>query len=288
MNYEQFVCAMLECTKKKLSETATVEKQEVLKNNGVVSVGLLIRRMNAKIAPIIYLEEFYQKYLLGVSVESLCGFLIAKSQEVDEAPHRDYERILNFREIKDQIVYKLINAKRNERLLQDVPNLPILDFAIVFCWMIPTGDAEYGSVLIRNAHMSLWKLSISELYQYAKENTPKLCPYVFSSLAEYTEEMSGELIGESPLHVLSNQMGINGASAILYPEMPGKIYEYFKKPYFLLPSSIHEFLILPENRRFTAERLRTMVREANETVITEEELLSDNVYYFDGNIITKM
>ena len=169
-----------------------------------------------------------------------------------------------------------------------MPNLPILDFAIVFYWMVPVGECEYGSVLIRNAHMNLWKLPISVLYQCAKENTPKLLPYVLAPLSEYVEELSGEFIEESPLYILSNQMGINGAVSLLYPEMPGIIYKKIRKPYYLLPSSVHEFLIVPESELIRPGNLREIVSEVNMTQIQPEELLSDHVYYFDGNIITKM
>lgn len=288
MNYEQFICAMMECTKKKLSETEILEKQEILKNNGVVSVGLAIRRLDKNVAPIIYLEEFYQKYLLGAEIETLCAFLVEKSRNAQAAPVCNYEEIMDFRKIRKQVVYKLINAKKNEKFLREVPNLPILDFAIVFYWMIPMGDFEYGSVLIRNTHMNLWKLPISVLYQCAKENTPRLCPYVFRSLTEYMEEMVGEMIEDSPLYILSNRMGINGASVILYPGMPGKIYERLQRKFYLLPSSIHEFLVVPENDFLRPENLRNMVKEVNETHIREEELLSDHIYYFNGNIVTKM
>ncbi|MBQ8857968.1 MAG: hypothetical protein IJ024_07490 [Lachnospiraceae bacterium] len=288
MNYEQFICAMLECTKKKLSATEIVEKQEILKNNGVVSVGLAIRRLDRNVAPIIYLEEFYQKYLLGAEIENLCEFLVEKSRSASTAPVCNYEEIMDFRKIHKQVVYKLINAKRNEKLLREVPNLPILDFAIVFYWMVRMGDLECGSVLIRNSHMNLWKLPISVLYQCAKENTPRLCPYVFRPLTEYMEEMAGEMMEESPLYILSNQMGIHGASAILYPGMPGKIYEKLQRKFYLLPSSIHEFLIVPENDFLIPENLRSMVKEVNETQIKEEELLSDHIYYFNGDIVTKM
>ena len=288
MNYEQFICAMMECTKKKLSETEIVEKQEVLKNNGVISVGLVIRKNSENTAPIIYLEEFYKKYLLGAEIELLCEILVQKSRNAPLPPVWDYEEMLDFRKIHNQIVYKLINAKKNEKLLQKVPSLPILDFAIVFYWMIPAGESESGSVLIRNEHMNLWKIPISLLYQCAKENTPRLCPYIFRSLNEYMEEMTGEILEGSPLYILSNQIGIHGASAILYPGMPGRIYENLKRNYYLLPSSIHEFLIVPENRFIRPENLQSMLKEVNETQIKAEELLSDHIYYFDGNIITKM
>ena len=288
MSYEQFICAMLECTKGKLSGSETVEKQEIMKNNGVISVGLSIRRAGKNIAPIIYLEEFYKKYLLGASVETLSDFLLQKSRSMSNAPVCNYEEILDFRKIKDQVVYKLVNTKRNEKLLREVPNLPVLDFSIVFYWLISAGESECGSVMIRNAHMNLWKLPISVLYQCAKENTPRLCPYVFSSLTEYLEERTGEVIEGSPLYILSNEMGINGATSLLYPGMPGNIYENLKNPYYLLPSSVHEFLVVPETDLISPENLRLMVKEVNETQIAEEELLSDHIYYFDGNIITKM
>ena len=83
-------------------------------------------------------------------------------------------------------------------------------------------------------------------------------------------------------------MGLNGAASLLYPEMPGKIYEHIRKKYYLLPSSIHEFLIVPKTPMINPDNLRRMVKEVNETQIAQEELLSDHIYYFDGNIITKM
>ena len=288
MNYEQFICAMLECTKGKLSESEIVEKQEILKNNGVISVGLSVRRTDRKAAPIIYLEEFYEKYLLGASVDNLSDFLLQKSRNTDWVPKCSYEEILDFQKIRNQVVYKLVNTKMNEKLLKDVPNLPVLDFSIVFYWLVSAGESECGSVMIRNAHMNLWKLPISVLYQCAKENTPRLCPYVFSSLTEYLEERTGEVIEGSPLYILSNEMGINGATSLLYPGMPGIIYEKIKGSYYLLPSSVHEFLVVPDTPMIRPGNLRMMVKEVNATQIEAEELLSDHVYYFDGNIITEM
>ena len=288
MNYEQFVCTILECTEKKLPEDEIVEKQEVQKNNGVTAVGLTIRKKGSQITPVIYMEEFYQKYLMGASIDDLSDFLITKSRMIPSLSKGDYKDIRDFGKIKNHIVYKLINAKKNEKLLREVPNLPILDLAIVFYWMIPMAESEYGSVLIKNEHMNLWKLPISVLYQCAKENTPRLLPYKFAPLDEYVKELAGEFIEESPLYILSNQMGLNGAVALLYPKMPEIVYRRIKKSYYLLPSSIHEFLIVPKSEHICWENLRRIVKEVNSTQISPEELLSNHIYYFDGDIITKM
>ena len=288
MNYEQFIYAMLECAKSKLSESELVEKQEILKNNGVVAIGLSIRNKGGNTAPIVYLEDYYRQYCVGESIEALTEHLLNISRSAPPVPMWNYEDILDFRKVRHQIVYKLISAKRNQKLLREVPNLPMMDFAIVFYVLVQTKKGECGSVLIRNTHMNYWELPISLLYQCAKENTPKLCPYRIFPLSELVEDYLGTSVPKSPLIVLSNENGINGASAILYPQMPKRIYEYVGRNYYLLPSSIHEFLIVPENEMTDPQNLKEIVQDVNENHIAREELLSDSVYYFDGNIITKM
>ena len=288
MNYEEFVLFMLECVRGRLPETMVVEKQEILKNNGVKAVGLAIRKEGALAAPIIYLEEYYKKYCIGASVETLAEHLIRRSDHTPPVPKWDYENILEFQKVRPHVNYKLINAERNQDLLKKVPNLPLLDFAIVFYVVIPVNETENCSVLIQNVHMNYWKLPISVLYQCAKENTEKLCPYVFQPLSEYVENYTGEYIPKSELYILSNEMGLNGASVILYPNMPKIIYEEIGGSYFLLPSSIHEFLVIRSECGNCAESLKEIVRDVNEHHIAPEEYLSDSIYYFDGNIITKM
>lgn len=288
MNYEQFVCAIIECTRQKLSESEIVERHEILKNNGVRAVGLAIRREDKNIAPIIYLEEYYKSYLKGERLELLAERFIQRSKAAPAAPRWDYQSVLDFRRVKDQIVYKLVNAERNKSLLKEVPSLPVLDFAIIFYLMISVKGWEDCSVLIRNEHIHLWKLPVSVLYQYARKNTPRLCPYVLRPLTEYIEEMSGEEAEECPMLVLTNETGVNGAAAVLYPQMPKKIYESLGRNYYLLPSTIHEFLIVPEEKDIRPENLLNMVKEINDTQITKEEFLSDHIYYFDGKNITKL
>lgn len=87
---------------------------------------------------------------------------------------------------------------------------------------------------------------------------------------------------------MTNVTGIYGASAILYPKMPKRLYEKLGCSYYLLPSSIHEFLVVPADAGIYSENLRNIVCEVNETQIEEEEVLADSVYYFDGKNVTKM
>lgn len=284
MNYEQFICAMIESTKNKLSGADIVERKEMLKNNGVIDQGIMIRREGKNIAPIVYMEAFYEKYMLGASIDSLTDFLIRKIEETPAVPTDNYEDILDFEKIKSQISCKLINAEKNKILLKDVPNLPMMDLAIVFYWSVPVGETEQGAVMIKNSHMDHWKIPISVLYRHALENMSRLCSPVFVPLSEFVKDLPED----GPLYVLSNDTGINGATVIIYPQIMKMIYERLESNYYMLPSSIHEFLVIPEDDSLSPERLKQIVRNVNRTQIRQEEFLSDHVYYFDGHNITKM
>lgn len=288
MNYEQFIYAMLECIKEKLPGTDIAEVQKVQKNNGVKPVGLVIRKSESGIAPVIYLEKFYEYYQEGWGIEELSLMLLERSRNIPKMPKWNYEEFKDFRKIQDKIVYKIINAKANEELLKEVPHLPILDFAIVFSMILQVSEQEMGSILIKNSHLDLWKCPISILYDQAKRNTPKLCPPLFCPLTDILEVFEEENDSSIEVHVLTNRSGINGAATLLYPCIPQMIFEQLGNKYYLLPSSIHEFLIIPENQGMLPESLRKIVREVNETQLDREEFLSDEVYYFNGEIITKM
>lgn len=288
MNYEQFICAMLECTRNKLFETEVVERQEVLKNNGIVMVGLSIRNLEKNAAPVIYLDEYYNAYLKGRPLEDLSECLVEKSRKTPELPQWERDMLLDFSMLKDKIVYKLVNAQENKKLLKEAPNLPLLDFAIVFYLHLPISEAESGTILIRNEHLKLWNCPISRLYEYAKKNTPRICPPMLCPLTALIEAAGEVWEEECPILVLTNETGVYGATAILYQEIPQLIYQEVGGNYYLLPSSIHEFLIVPEREDAVPGELRAIVREVNRTEIAKEEFLSDQIYYFNGEIITKM
>ena len=288
MSYEEFICAMETCAKNNLPESMVVEVQHVLKNNGVTQVGLVIRDPEQNIAPLVYLEEFYEKYLKGQSMEELCELLIDYSMSYDQLPAWDHREIRDFDKIKDKIVYKLINAELNAEFLKEIPHLPMFELAVVFYLAIGAESSNCGSVLIRNSHINLWKQPISVIYEMAKRNTPKLFPPIIKPLYEYLEEMTGEPMAESSIFLLTNRTCVNGAAVMLYPALLKQIHENLGRNYYLLPSSVHELLIVPESEGEDFEELKAMVQNVNDTQLEQEELLSYSVYYFDGESITKM
>lgn len=287
MDYEQFVSAVVECAEKELGSEAVVERQRILKNNGVYAEGIVIRKPGGRIAPVIYLDGFYRSYRNGESMDYIAGRILEQFRSCPEPPEWDFREILDFGCVREKIVYKLVNAEKNQNLLKQVPHLPVLDLAIVFYLMISEGAFQNCSVLIKNDHMDLWKIPMTVLYEAAKENTPKLCPYVLRPLADFLGAPE-EVMPEGPIFVLTNELGINGAAALLYPHLPEYIFKQTGGNYYLLPSSVHEFLIVPEKAGISGGELLEMVKEINGTEVDVQDLLSDHIYYFNGDIITKM
>lgn len=48
----------------------------------------------------------------------------------------------------------------------------------------------------------------------------------------------------------------------------------------ILPSSIHEVLLVVYEEELCMEELKEMVRHVNQTEVAKEEILSDNVYIY--------
>lgn len=286
MDYDQFIYAITQCIENELYESESVEKQEVLKNNGVVFKGITIKKKGEKIAPVIYLQDYYERFQSGDSLEDLAQELIELSRKLPFVPRWNYGDVLDFPKMKSKIVYRLINAKENEELLKDIPSLPILDLAIVFYIIVDSRENERCSIMVKNSHLAYWNVSVGEVYECAKHNTPRLFPYTLMPVDAFAKYFAGETLEKSPLLVLSNLRGMNGAAVLLYYRMPERIYQYVGGNYYLIPSSIHEFIIVPWEPFLSAEDLKLMVKDVNAHHIAKEEILSDHIYYFDGNNIT--
>ena len=83
------------------------------------------------------------------------------------------------------------------------------------------------------------------------------------------------------MYVLTNEQKTYGASLLAVPGIMGKVDQLFPEGYYILPSSIHETIILPKPCGVPAKELGEMVRDINRTQVNREERLSDCVYEYD-------
>ena len=113
MNYEKFCEELTEEVRRLAGEELQVRKQTVQKNNGVEADALEIRTPDSKFSPILYLEDFYEKYLRGVGIAHLAVLMMDCFAELRKYPPTSAELFEDYRRASSGIFCKLVNYEKN-------------------------------------------------------------------------------------------------------------------------------------------------------------------------------
>ena len=285
MTYQEFVEAVASQINSISKGPIYAEVRATLKNNNIEHVGLTIHEAEINISPTIYLEDFYQRFSDGETVFDLTYEILDVYEEIRFEHSVELDHILEYDTISDQIVFKLIHLRENLPMLQHVPFIRYQDLVIVFFILIDVDSYGSGTIQITNDMKNAWGVTANDIYKTALQNTPRLLPAVFKPMCSLVSEMLGttcssEDFEDNHMYILTNHLKQFGASAILYPGLLSKISDSLGEDFYLIPSSIHEFIILPISYSPTSKELNEMVKEINETELPDDEFLSDHIYLF--------
>ena len=253
MTYCQFVQEVKEKVKEGVKADQSVTLYTSVKNNGVKRTGLMFSEQGINVAPAIYLESFYEDYQKGQRLEDVADEILVLYGKVKADHSWEEDCFQCYEKVRDRIVLVDVNVHGTV------------------------------SLLIREPLLLEWKVSVKELYDQALQNTPSLFPYEFRALRAVIEEVfpSDRQSEEEYMYVLSNRFQSFGAAVILYPNRLKQIGCVMDDDYYVLPSSVHEVLIVPAEYVRNRQMLDEMVREVNQICVEEEEILSDHAYYYD-------
>ena len=285
LNYNVFGNEVKQEVEKLLGTEVRVELRQITKNNGIILDGICILEKGCNVSPTIYLEEFYREYKNGMSLREIASRICEVYEKRCRGIPFSLEYFLDFEKMKERIFCKLINWELNKELLNEVPNIPCLDLAVVFVCAVENEEFGNGSILVREEHRKLWSVSKEFLYEYARENTFRLRPFELKSMEELIEDMvepeEKKLLKEIPMYVLSNQKRVFGAAGLLYDRVLSDAGVRLEDDFYVLPSSVHEVILVPDHVAGSEKELRTMVHEVNHTQVEPEEILSESVYHYD-------
>lgn len=287
MEYQEFKKTLLELLRKKTEGRKMVTVQQVEKNNGIALDAVVIMGKEDTIAPTIYLQEFYEEYKKGAEMERIAGKILALEKEQKQEADFSLESFENYALARTRVYYKLINYKMNQNMLKKVPHIRYLDLAVVFYYRLEGGKFHGATILIHNCNLESWGIDKRRLMEDAVVNTSRKLPYMLQGMEALIEELTGEetlRYGEEELmYVLTNEEKHFGAAVLLYPHVLSHIAKILRKNFYVLPSSVHECILVPDQGQYSRLELMKMVREVNESQVEEEEILSYEVYYYDRN-----
>lgn len=296
MVYETFQKTITARLRERLGEGCCLLLQKVPKNNGLVLDGLSISFGHQTVAPTIYLNHYYERFREGVSIDELAEEILNIYRDNSPITHADFSILNDFSRLRDRVVYRLIHTLSNQELLADIPSVPYLDLSIVFYLHLEQNEFGQMTALICNRHMAMWNTSLEELYSLARVNTPRLLPAKLKTMTQAIREMAKDYLGsdyreetvkqllpeheEAPMYVLSNSSCINGAAAMIYPHVLESMADTLKKDLVILPSSIHEVLLVPYMEHMNFTDLSDMVISINREQVPIEDRLSNHIYLY--------
>ncbi|TCL58886.1 hypothetical protein EDD76_10556 [Kineothrix alysoides] len=305
MNYTEFKNYVREHILENLPEKyadSNIQIEEIVKNNDCFLDGLQIGENGSNMTPIICLDDYFKEYENGRSMESILQAIAEIRMDYHIPKGFDSSIVTDWEKVKDKVICKLVNAEKNEKFLKNKPFTQIEDLAVIYLIILEEREEGSFTITIHNGLLEGYGIDKETLHQTALSNMEQLMPALFSTLQEVVKELlipdiakqfevEEELIRgffestvpESgiPMYCLTNKARVNGAACILNTKVQKQIAKQLGGDFYMIPSSIHETLIVPKTADIDFRELETMVQEVNLRHVSVEERLSDYIYEYN-------
>lgn len=273
-----------------VSENIEVTETTVVKMNDQKLHGIVIREKGSDAAPTFYVDDMFERYENGENLIELMSELAGNYRSVDIMPNPPAVD-LSWDNVKDKLTVRLLEKSRNREFLVNMPHVSV-GHGLAVIADINMGEDRAGEwrIAINNGVLDSLGVDKETLFAEAMSSSVVMEPAVLTDMSQalFSPEKENLLDRSEPLapediggmYVLTNESGSLGAAALFYPDVKEKAAELIGSDYYVLPSSTHEVILVPEAAGIDAKDLCDMVKQANRTVVEEKDILSDNVYHY--------
>ena len=242
--------------------------------------GLMVRIDDKPSAPIANLDNFFREYQDSGSLDMIMTRMAEVLQM--EAPFiADLDALSNYAEVKKKLFVRLSLLDNSEAIIAGSPHTVISDMAMTYHIFVKCDDDADGflSARITNAMLDGYGVSEKELHHDALRNTTFILEPKIQSMLEALTGVSDD---DPTIMIVTNQEAAYGAGILFCEGVMPHLADVMGGDYFIIPSSIHEMLAVPDNGTHTAADLLLMLTDANATVVRPEEVLSRHIYHYDS------
>lgn len=203
---------------------------------------------------------------IGINNEEEVAELIKEA--IESLPSKDdllngYD-LLNYEAVKEKIIPMVHN-----RVVENAAYVDYLDLKVYFRIVLKEDEKGMQSIVIKADLAKQWDVTPEQLLEQAKANV--------------RDDFEVESFMGIMTYITSKNKTYGG-SAILFPELLKN--KGFEGKYFIVPSSIHEVLVVEPREDLTYEDMTKMVQSVNKTEVRPEEVMSDHPYVYNDGIIT--
>ena len=280
MDDKKYKESLKDKVQEQLGENVSVYYTEIVKNNNVRKEALVLQTKGEKTRPIIYIDSLLKTYACTGNIEE------SKNTVLEIYKRRDNVLAewngFGWEQVKPYVRIRLARMEGNEEYLKDRPYKKVLDLAMIFVVLLNEKEGEMVAQVLWT-QMEAWGIDIEELYLTAIDNFRKEEFTITNMASLFPAELAEELEMGIDMYIFSTKNRIHGARAMLRVDMLKTFANEKGCNLFILPSSVHEVLLVCDEKGICVEGLKAMVSTVNSDpdAIEVEEVLSDSVYYYD-------
>ncbi len=269
--------------------TSKIQEVSKLQGKSYTALSLIPEKENKGVH--LNLDSLYGEIQSGKSYEDVLELALKQAKEgLAYIPKIDVLKILSsYEDVKDKLYVTVVGTQTNREVLKKVPHTDIEDLSIVYKINVPMKDNNSASILIDNDFCTRMGITEAQLHADALASATKMHPASIKSLNEVICGLMGVSIEELPeienfkIYVVTNMTKWHGAAVVFYPGVMENVAREIGGNFFILPSSVHEMLFVPDNGNMDADSLREMVSMINANEVAPCERLTDSVYYYDAD-----
>lgn len=264
--------------------------RDVEKLQGESYRGLTLACPASRVGASINAGPYFDMYLKGLPLEDALRRLLQDILPILDHPDwTDSLLSFSYEVCRDRLMLELIPQKGNEEQLRSLPWRKIADLALIVRVDFGGTEGSRASAIVNNALLSNFGISREKLFEDALAAASRSLPLTIRPMSEILAEISGpgfawDSRSHIPLYVATNSRGFMGASVLAYPEFGPETSRLLQDDFFIIPSSIHEILLLPAGRFPCIPILPSIVKSVNQEQVAPEDRLSDNVYFYSRSL----
>lgn len=283
MDYNVFINVIKASVQEMLPE-CEISVRDIVKNNNVVLSAISIKSDNVNAAPTIYLEQFYMEYKEGEDIKSIVDKIIEIYEHTKLGVNYNLDGIESYDKAINHIYFKAVNYEKNSDFLSDIPYYLFEDLALVPYYMIDDEVIGEASVVIHNDLFESWKVDSDRFYRDVMINMENHYEYEFRPITDVLSKLSGGMLPDDMsclgMYVLFPENKYYGAALIAVNSVLYNIAEMLKSDYYILPSSVHELIIVKSDDKKDEKLLNEIISEVNNTSVSPEDILANHAYYY--------
>ncbi len=196
--------------------------------------------------------------------------------------------ITDYEQVKDHTFLRLIPG--NSPILGETPHKMIEDMAVVVNIQLVDFSDDHGRscVVVSKPLMDMYGVDEAKLFADAEKNSLANEPIVFTPLGDMikslieSEELPSPEEAGIVTYIATNKSGFQGAAVAAYPEFAEKAAETIGGSFYMIPSSVHEFILIKDDGKPNAKDLNKMIKNVNETVLEPRDVLAEQCYHYDA------